>query len=399
MVKSKPLLSVIVPCYNKEKSLEITISSLLKQTIINDIELVFINDCSTDNTLKTLEAFQRDNKNINIIIYSQPKNMGIFAARVVGTSISNGLFIAMLDADDWVDRDYYENLLFEALPDRITKNEFIRCKQNNKLYKLFDKNYKKCIDIVYNCNVVKYYSPDKQYDAKESILKYHPYGKYLVDPTNKTLQGVYINNWHIVWNKLFKHDNIINITYIPQYRIDIFEDVLISFVCYMNAKTINIVNTNGKIYYNLTDEVEHLTKKIMSNEKKLKTEASTATVFMTLSALITEYNKFEWYNLIKRYRAFYINFYLTTLKPSFKERFDNEYNDDYYFVGIDRNGFNHNQTYFNNSYSNENIDNNIVENFIGGHNIASLTEPTQTMIENEKQRGLLILNCLQNINI
>ena len=393
----KPLLSVIVPCYNKEKSIAITMNALLKQTVINDMEIILINDCSTDKTLKTLEKYKKDNKDVNIIVYSQPKNMGIFAARVIGVSLSNGLFVAMLDADDWTDRNYYEDLLYKALPDKITHETFLCYKHEGKLYKLFDRCYKQCVDIVYNCNVVKYYAPDKQYDAKDSILKHHPYGKYLVDPLNKTLRGVFVSNWHIVWNKLFKRDNIINITYIPQYRIDIFEDILISFVCYMNAKYINIVNTNGKIYYNLTDEVDHLTKKITSNEKKLKTEASTATVFMTLSGLITEYNKFEWYNLIKQYRSFYINFYLNTLKPSFKERFDGV--DDFYYVGLDRNGFNHKQLFFDKQTTPDYIDRNIIENFIGEHNIASLAKPTQSMIDNERERGLIILDCLQSVDI
>lgn len=394
---SKPLLSIIVPCYNKEKSINITMNSLLNQSVINDIEIILINDCSTDNTLKALEKYKRDNKNVNIVVHTQPKNMGIFAARVVGVSVSHGLFIAMLDADDWVDRNYYEELLFKALPDKITCDAFLQYKHDGKLYKLFNKYYNQCVDIVYNCNVVKYYAPDKQYDAKDSILKHHPYGKYLIDPLNKTLHGVFVSNWHIVWNKLFKRDNIVNITYIPQYRIDIFEDILISFVCYMNGKYINIVNTNSKIYYNLTDEVDHLTKKIMSNEKKLKTESSTATVFMTLSALITEYNKFEWYNLIKQYRSFYINFYTSNLKPSFKERFDDV--NDFYYVGMDRNGFNHNQAFFDKQTTPDTINKNIIENFIGERNIASLSKPTQYMIDNERERGWIILNCLQTVNI
>ena len=159
---SKPLLSVIVPCYNKEKSIDITMKSLLKQSIVNDIEIILINDCSTDKTLKTLEKYKQDNKNVNIIVHTQPKNMGIFAARVVGVSVSHGLFIAMLDADDWVDRNYYEELLYNALPDKITRDIFLQYKHDGKLYKLFKKCYRQCVDIVYNCNVIKYYAPDKQ---------------------------------------------------------------------------------------------------------------------------------------------------------------------------------------------------------------------------------------------
>ena len=380
------LLSVIVPCYNKEKSVHITMDALLAQTVINYMEIIIINDCSSDNTLQILEKYKRDNPNVRITIVNQSSNMGIFAARVIGTNMSKGLFVAMIDADDWCDKTYYEDMLFEALPDTVAKETFLDMKQKGVLHKLFNKYYKQCVDIVYNCNVVKYYSPDKQYDGKESIVNSHPYGTYLIDPGNKVLRKIFIKNWHIVWNKLFKRDVIVNITYLPLYRIDIFEDILISFVCYMNALYIKVVNTNGKIYYNLSEDVEHLTNKITSKEKKRKTAASTTTVFLTISALITEYNKYEWLEVIRKYRQFYITAYTKKLKNSFKERFDND------FVGIDRNGFNHSQSFFDRSYDD-------VESFIGTTNIASLASPTQMMIDNERDRCMTRLECLQSVNI
>ena len=391
------LLSVIVPCYNKQDSVKLTLDSLLKQTVLNYIEIICVNDCSTDNTLNILEEYKNNNKHVNMIIHTQPKNMGLFAARIAGVSISHGKFIATLDADDWCDRDFYEDMLYESLPDKVSRDDFNRYLQDNNLNKLFNKYYKQCVDIVYNCSVIKYYAPNKQYDAKESILTVHPYGTYLVDPANKTLDGVFTNNWNIVWNKIYKRDVIWNITQIPSYRVNMFEDILISFICYMNAEFIKIVNTNSKIYYNLTDEVDHVSNDLQTEEKKKKTAESTATVFLTLSALINEYNKFEWLELIKSYRNFYVNHYTDTLRGAFKERFDET--NDYYFISMDRNEFNNKQDYFNKSLSYDNIYNKIAERFIGEHNLASFAKPTQAMIENEKQKALTILNCLESVDI
>ena len=116
--------------------------ALLAQTVINYMEIIIINDCSSDNTLQIIEKYKRDNPTVRITIVNQPSNMGIFAARVIGTNMSKGLFVAMIDADDWCDKTYYEDMLFEALPDTVTKETFLDMRQRGVLHKLFNKYYK-----------------------------------------------------------------------------------------------------------------------------------------------------------------------------------------------------------------------------------------------------------------
>lgn len=89
-----PIISVIIPAYNAEKTILETIYSVQKQTF-SDFELIIINDGSTDNTLEILNTIQ--DSRIKIFSY---ENGGLSVARNRGISRATGEFIAFLDADD-----------------------------------------------------------------------------------------------------------------------------------------------------------------------------------------------------------------------------------------------------------------------------------------------------------
>lgn len=89
------LVSVIIPVYNREKFIDDAIRSILNQTYQN-FELIIVNDGSTDETLKKIEAYNDD----RISIYSFNKNRGTSAAFNFGVQKSRGEFIARLDSDD-----------------------------------------------------------------------------------------------------------------------------------------------------------------------------------------------------------------------------------------------------------------------------------------------------------
>ena len=69
-------LTVIVRVYNREKSIVNCLNSILSQTTINDIQILVINDCSTDNSLNVINKIKEDNPNVCIDIVSHEKNMG-----------------------------------------------------------------------------------------------------------------------------------------------------------------------------------------------------------------------------------------------------------------------------------------------------------------------------------
>lgn len=106
--KNTPKISVIVPVYNAEKFLNDCIDSLLKQTIFDDIELIFVNDASNDSSLDILTS--RLEKYNNVIILNNEKNLRQGGARNKGIRAASGEYIGFIDSDDFVSSDLFEQL-------------------------------------------------------------------------------------------------------------------------------------------------------------------------------------------------------------------------------------------------------------------------------------------------
>lgn len=101
-----PLVSIIVPAYNAEKTLNKCLDSLLNQTL-KEIEIIVINDKSTDKTLEILNSY-KDNK--KIVIIDNKKNLGPAASRNKGLDIAKGKYIGFVDSDDYTDPKMYEEM-------------------------------------------------------------------------------------------------------------------------------------------------------------------------------------------------------------------------------------------------------------------------------------------------
>ena len=99
-------VSIIVPVYNVEQYLERCLDSLINQTLQN-IEIICINDGSTDNSLNILKQYIEKDKRIKII---NQENRGVSVARNNGIEASQGEYIGFVDSDDYVDLDFFENL-------------------------------------------------------------------------------------------------------------------------------------------------------------------------------------------------------------------------------------------------------------------------------------------------
>lgn len=101
------LISIIIPVYNVSKYLKECLESVLAQTY-TEIEIICINDGSTDNSLEILKDFQQ--KDFRIQIFNQ-ENQGVSTARNKGLKIAKGNYIGFVDADDRVFPEMYERLL------------------------------------------------------------------------------------------------------------------------------------------------------------------------------------------------------------------------------------------------------------------------------------------------
>src|SRR5690606_15460378 len=102
----KPLISVVIPVYNVESYLENCINSIVQQTYSN-LEIILVNDGSTDNSTKICETAA--SKDSRIVLINQ-KNQGVSSARNNGLSIARGEWIYFIDADDFLNLDTFELL-------------------------------------------------------------------------------------------------------------------------------------------------------------------------------------------------------------------------------------------------------------------------------------------------
>lgn len=104
-------ISIIVPAYNVALYIERCLDSILSQTYKN-LEIIVVNDGSTDNTKDILDDYSQKNERIKVI---HKDNGGVTSARLKGLELSTGDYIGFVDGDDTIDEDMYELLISNAL--------------------------------------------------------------------------------------------------------------------------------------------------------------------------------------------------------------------------------------------------------------------------------------------
>ena len=109
-----PLVSVIIPVYNVEKYLRQCLDSVTAQTL-SDIEIICVNDSSTDGSLSILEEYAEKDDRIRVVTQ---KNGGAGAARNRGLSTASGKYLSFLDSDDFFEPDMLELAYRKAEEDR-----------------------------------------------------------------------------------------------------------------------------------------------------------------------------------------------------------------------------------------------------------------------------------------
>ena len=270
-------ISIIVCCYNKDKTLQRTIDSLLNQTMFKELELIFVNDCSTDNTCKILNSLvEKHNKNNNIKLINLDTNKGVFIARKIGIQNATAEYIGFCDADDYVDKGYYEELYNS----------------------LFDKNNSD-IDIIQTSSV-------KVVDLKDNIMTSSDkltasYKKGTCDLSNyENLLDVLLN-WGTLWNRLFKRNIILNILKIPDERINYMEDNIITIVSLLYSHKYKAIETKNFYHYNMDNSVYHLIKTGYE-----ETAEDLNKVLLILDNYIKNNNLLQFENIINRYKYYYL---------------------------------------------------------------------------------------------
>lgn len=229
----EPEVSLIIPIYNAERFLERCLNSLFTQSLTN-IEFVFVDDCSTDNSVALLKKILNNHlgKREQVKLIQHKINKGVAASRNSGLENATGKYIGWVDADDYVEQDMFEKMYFKA---KITQADMVWC------------NY-------YNVNAYGEMQEVKQIMAEDS----RTFGKALL--LNQIQKSI--------WNKLMKRsvfeEN--NLRFLEGQ--DMGEDYNILFkVLHLSN---NIAYLNESLYYYCHNNMKSISKQ--SNRKRIDQE-------------------------------------------------------------------------------------------------------------------------------
>lgn len=196
-----PKVSVIVPVYNSEQELRDCLDSLVEQTE-KDIEIIVIDDASTDNSPEIEAEYQK--KYPNVKVYRNERNLGQSETRNRGIELAEGDYIAFLDSDDYVNPGMYEELYQAAV--------------ENNMPEL----------IVTGLSFVKgneYRKKDLTFIGKQSTTIIHP----MDNPDQVFFESPSL------CNKLFRKDTVKNYKFLD---VSAWEDIAFSYSRFMEANTV-----------------------------------------------------------------------------------------------------------------------------------------------------------------
>lgn len=212
MLDTNQLISLIVPFYNCEKYIEECIKSLINQDYDN-IEIILINDGSTDLSREIAKRYAEKDKRIRVV---EQENSGVSVARNKGMELAKGEYIAFVDADDFIEKNY-----ISFLYGLITNNN---------------------VDISVSLGIRKFDKYGREKKTKEQMQQ-----SIILDKIKATEELLYYNIGVQPFNKLISR-NLINKNNIKfEESIAYGEDFIFNIDCFINA---NAVAVGDKIIYN-----------------------------------------------------------------------------------------------------------------------------------------------------
>ena len=219
---NKPKISVIVPVYNVERYLPRCIDSILNQTFKN-IEIIIINDGSTDNSKIILDKYCKNNNNIKLI---DKNNEGLSQARNDGLKHASGEFVMFVDSDDWIELDMI-SVMYKYL---VENNSDVIISTYTREYE-----EKSIPRILHNMNECVVYNEDN--------IKSDLYRK-LVGPIGKELRNPqYLDCLSTVWSKLYRKSIIDNNEIeFKDTKLIVSEDILFNINVFAYATRATFIN-------------------------------------------------------------------------------------------------------------------------------------------------------------
>ncbi len=217
-----PLVSVIIPTFNSSAHVQRCLDSIINQSLKN-IEIIAIDDVSTDNTVKVLKQYDKKYDNFHLVQLNSKVLAG--GARNVGLERAKGEYISLIDSDDWIDSNYFYYMVGST---RASDADITLC----GVIREYENGHK---------SVVRY-----GYDVQNTID-----GKYAISLLSNVInQDISISA--IVGNKLFKK-SFLNKYKLKFYENCLNEDDIFIFHAFLEAESISITDkTNYHIFQRKT---------------------------------------------------------------------------------------------------------------------------------------------------
>lgn len=287
-----PKISVLVPVYNVENYLRECLDSIINQTL-EDIEIICINDGSTDSSADILMEYQNKDKRLKII---NKENSGYGASMNQGLEAASGEYIGIVESDDFI-----KNTMFEDLYNLAKTNDLDMVKSD-----------------------FKYYISSKKQARTAGIIKRKYTGKVFCIKEAPILVKMMPSIWSAIYKRDFLNKNKIRFLETPGAS---YQDTSFAFKTITSAKRIMLTNkaylnyridnsnssvkSKGKVYA-ICDEWNEITRYL--NERKDLKEV------INCYKLSTQFNGYKW-NLLRidpSYRKDFIEVFQTTFSEFYK---------------------------------------------------------------------------------
>lgn len=267
-----PTISVIVPVYNTKDYIRNCLDSIINQTF-SDIEVILVDDCSSDGTSALLDEIATADKRITVIHKSE--NSGVSESRNIGLQSSKGEYISFVDSDDWLDCNMYKELL-ECIKandsDIVCGGYNLLCDGNNQIRNpIYPTN-----TVVNPDDAISYYIPKRRKGFFDG---------YIWDKLYKK-ESLYIDGkLHLFDRKYNYGEDFVWLIYITANckRIAFYQDAV---YCYRSERVGNTQSVKNKISYALSAEkacenayyyiknkgfssANNVLRKLISHEKQL----------------------------------------------------------------------------------------------------------------------------------
>lgn len=240
-------IDIIIPVYNCKNFIDRCLKSILVQKYQENLRIILVDDGSTDGSSKIVDSYANHFKNI-IAIHKE--NGGLSSARNAGLKLVESDYFTFIDPDDWIEKDYIQNVLLELLKNStdVLMVPYTRKYKNNS------------IDNFYLGNQSRYFNDN---ETRNFVLK------RLYGLTNEQLDHpLRLDNISTAWGKFYKSRKFSKITFKDKSEI-YSEDLYFNIRCFFKAESSEYFIGTKYIYFKgNSSSIVHTYDPKMLNEYK-----------------------------------------------------------------------------------------------------------------------------------